>query len=355
MATVESSFSAPTHDKSDFTKTASFMTKVMEDAGAAVACALCALGVQLRLFKELNSAGPSTSVQLAQRAGVKERYVREWLSLLAAAGYLEYHSQTGRFLLPLEHAPILAQEGAMFMGGVYQHLPGLVEPLESLVEVFQRRGGIRRHADGGDFVAEIETITAGWYANHLMQRLPAIGGLQAKLESGADVADIGCGDGRALIRMAHAYPKSRFVGYERFGPFIPRATANAEAACVTDRVRFEQRDVVRGLPGRYDLITSFDVLYDIANPVAVLRAIHAALWANGTYVLVEISSSEKLEEEGASVATILDRTSVFSCTPTSVAWAPKKLTPTGIPESELCKLCAEAGFSTECLGGGWQQ
>jgi 2-polyprenyl-3-methyl-5-hydroxy-6-metoxy-1,4-benzoquinol methylase len=346
MATVESPLSTITHDQGDFVKTVSFMTKVMEHAGAAVACTLCALGHRLGLFKGLDTGGPATSVQLAQRTALKERYVREWLSVLAAAGYLEYDPQTARFLLPPEHAPILARDGPMFMGRVYQHLPGLLGPFERLIEVFQRGGGIRPHADGKSFRTGLETVSAGWYVHHLVRWLSAIDGLQAKLESGADVADIGCGSGLALIGMAHAFPKARFVGYESFGPFIPRATANAEAAGVADRVRFEQCDIVKGPFRRYDLITSFDVLYDIANPVAVLRAIRAALRPAGTYIMVEIKCSENLEEAGASIATVLDGTSAFVSTPTSMAGTAGMITTAGMPESRLREVYAHAGFRT---------
>jgi SAM-dependent methyltransferase len=345
--TIEPVFGSPARDQFDFTKTASFIAKLMGDMSGAVASFLCTLGDQLGLFKELTTGGPATSVELAQRTGLNERYLREWLSALSAAGYLEYHPQSRRFVLPPEYAPLLAQEGGpMFLGGVYQHLPGLFGPLDKLVEVFRHGGGIEPDAYGENFRAGMERISAGWFENLLMQQwVPAIEGLQAKLEKGADVADVGCGSGRALITMARSFPRSRFAGYELFGPLVARATANAEAAGVADRVRFEQRDVAAGLPRRYDLITSFDVLHDIANPLKVLRGIRAALAPGGTYLLLEIRCSEKLEENRGPVATILYGTSVFFCTPTSVACGAEGLGTMGMPESNVQKLCREAGFS----------
>jgi 2-polyprenyl-3-methyl-5-hydroxy-6-metoxy-1,4-benzoquinol methylase len=308
---------------------------------------LCTLGDRLGLFKELRNGGPATSTELAQRKGLKERYVREWLSSLAAAGYLEYDPRTSRFVLPKEYAPVLAEEGGpMFLGGVYQHLPGLVAPLERLMEVFRCGGGIRLDAYGEDFRVGMERISAGWFENLLVpQWIPAIHGLQAKLECGADVADIGCASGRALIAMARAFPRSRFAGYEVFAPFIARAKANAEAAGVGDRVRFKLHDVVEGLPEQYDLITSFDVLHDIANPRAVLRVIHSALRPGGTYLVLEIRCSEKLEENHGPVATILYGTSVFFCTPTALGCGAEGLGTMGMPESKLRQLSAEVGFS----------
>jgi 2-polyprenyl-3-methyl-5-hydroxy-6-metoxy-1,4-benzoquinol methylase len=349
MATiaVESALGSGVHEQFEFSKTTSFMTKVMDDLGGAMASFLCTLGDRLGLFKELSNGGPATSAELAQRTGLKERYLREWLSSLAAAGYLEYDPRTRRFVLPMEYAPVLAQEGGpMFLGGVYQHLPGLVAPLERLTEVFRRGGGIRLDAYGEDFRVGMERISAGWFENLLVpQWIPAIDGLKAKLESGADVADIGCGSGRALIAMARAFPKSRFVGYELFAPFISRARANADASGLAGRVRFEHHDVVEGLPERYDLITSFDVLHDIANPRAVLHGIRSALRPGGTYLVLEIRCSDKLEENQGPVATILYGTSVFFCTPTALAGGAEGLGTMGMPESKLRHLCAEAGFS----------
>jgi SAM-dependent methyltransferase len=347
MATTIESISNPASDPPDFAKTASFMTKVMWDMSGAVASLMCTIGDRLGLFQELAAGGPATSTELAQRTGLSERYVREWLSSLSAAGYLEYNPKTLQFTLPLEHAPVLAQEGGpMFMGGVYQHLPGLFGPLDQLTEAFRHGGGIQPDAYGENFRQGMERISAGWFENLLVQQwIPAVKGLQAKLESGADVADIGCGSGRALITLSRAFPKSHFVGYELFGPVIALANANAEAAGMAGRVRFEQRDVVHGLPENYDLITSFDVLHDIANLLAVLRGIRKSLRAGGTYLLLEIRCSEKLEENRGPIATILYGTSVFFCTPTSLACGAEGLGTMGMPEPKLCKLCAEAGFS----------
>jgi SAM-dependent methyltransferase len=331
----------------DFTRTASFMNKAIGDMSGAVVSFLCTLGDQLGLFKELTAGGPATSAELAQRTGLNERYLREWLSALSSAGYLEYHPQSGRFVLPLEYVPLLSTEGGpMFLGGVYQHLPGLFGVLDRVAEVFRQGGGIAPDAYGEDFRAGMERISAGWFENLLVQQwIPAIEGLRAKLETGADVADIGCGSGRALITMARAFPRSRFVGYELFAPLVTRAAANAEAAGMADRVRFEQCDVVGGLSQRYDLITSFDVLHDIANPLEVLRGIRSALAPGGTYLLLEIRCSEKLEENRGPIATILYGTSVFFCTPTSLACGAEGLGTMGMPEAKVQKLCLEAGFS----------
>lgn len=314
----------------------SFVTKVMADAGAAITCGLCVLGHRFGLFTELRTTGSATSLELARRTKLKERYVREWLSLLAGAGYLEYDLRTDRFFLSSEHASILGQ-----MKSVYRSVPAFFAELESIREVFQRDAGSIPVSDT-DFPSEIETTSAGSYAKYLLQWLPAIGGLQASLENGAKVADVGCGCGGGLVRMALAFPKSRFVGYELFSPLIPRAKANAEAAGVADRVQFENGRSFRG-NSDYDLITSFDVLYDHTNAVSLLRTIRAALKPEGTYLIVEIQRTQRREREEAK--TTLEGVNVFVCTPAPVARTQEMLLAEEAPECKLSDLCAEAGFS----------
>jgi SAM-dependent methyltransferase len=331
----------------DMVKMGSFMNQVMGDLSGAVVSTMCTLGDRLGLFKALAANGPATSAQLANIAEINERYAREWLSALASAGYLEYDPSNGHFTLPPEHAPVLAQEGGpMFMGGVYQHLPGLSGTLDQITEAFRHGGGVGQEAYGEDFREGMERISAGWFENMLVQQwISAIPDVQDKLERGALVADVGCGNGRAIIRLALAFPNSHFVGYDMFSPVINRARANAEFAEVANRVRFEQCDAVNGLPEQFDLITTFDVIHDIANPRAVLKGFRRALLPDGAYLLLEIKCSEKLEENAGPVGAILYGTSVLYCTPTSIANGGDGLGTMGLPWPKVRELCAEAGFS----------
>jgi hypothetical protein len=223
-------------------KMEAFVNRVMGDMAGAVVCTMCVLGDRLGLFKELAANGPATSAELAARASINERYAREWLKALACAGYLEYDTATGRFALPPEYAPTLAQEGGpMFMGGVYQHLPGLFGQLDLLTEAFRHGGGVPQDVYGEDFRIGMERISAGWFENMLVQQwIASLPEVRAKLERGARVADIGCGSGRALIKLAQAFPRSSFVGYDMFPPAIARATANAEQVGVAERVRAQR-------------------------------------------------------------------------------------------------------------------
>lgn len=178
----------------------------------------------------------------------------------------------------------------------------------------------------------------------MQEWIPAVPKVQAKLERGALAADVGCGRGRALIRLAQAFPKSRFVGYDAFEPTIGRARANAEAAGVADRVRFERRDVVEGLPEQYDLIVTFDVVHDAVDPGGLLRAIRRGLRPDGTYLLLEINCSDKLEENLGQLGTLFHGYSILYCLTSSLAEGGEGLGTLGLPESKVRELAAEAGF-----------
>lgn len=331
----------------DMVKLQTFMNKTMEDMSGGIVSFMCTLGDRLGLFKSLAANGPATSAELAARACISERYAQEWLSTLASAAYLEYDPASRRFALPPEHGLILAAEGSpMFMGGAYQLLAGLLGPLDQLTHAFRHGGGVRQEDYGEDLRDGMQRVSAGWFENMLVQQwIAAIPDVQAKLEHGAEIADVGCGAGWALIKLAEAFPHSRFVGYDIFGPAIARATANAERAEVGDRVRFEQRDLVDGLPGHYDLITLFDSLHDVRDPSTGLHSVHQALEPDGTCLLLEVNCADRLDQNIGPVATMLYGTSVLYNLPVSLANGGAGLGTMGLPESELKELCMGAGFS----------
>jgi len=321
--------------------------RLLGDLSAAVTCILCALGDRLQLFEAL-ALGPATSAELAERAQVDERYAREWLRALAAASYLEHDASSGRFALPPALVPLLAVPGQpMYLGGGYQQLPGLVGPFDAVVRAFREGGGVSGEAYGEHLWEGMERTSAGWFDTLLPGPwLAALPGLRAKLERGAGVADVGCGRGRALISLARAFPRSRFVGYDAFEPALEAARRNAELAGVADRVRFEQRDVSSGLSGRYDLVTTFDVLHDVAEPVRVLEALRAALEPDGTYLLLEMRSADTPAENVGPLAALLYGTSVLFCLPTSLAEGAPGYGTLGLPESKVRELADAAGFAS---------
>jgi len=334
-----------TQQSIDQPKVMAFMGKVMGDNAGAAATVMASIGDRLGLFKEL-AQGPATSTELAERAHIQERYAREWLSEMTCAGYLAYDPASQRFTLPAEHVPVLAQEGGpFFLGGAFQMMMAQLGPYHQLLQAFQQGGGVPMEAYDPSLWEGMTRMSAGRYEHLLVPvYLKALPEVQAKLERGAEVADIGCGHGRALIKLAQTYPRSRYVGYDVFAPSIAQATANAQEAGVADRVRFEHRDAAHGLPQQYDVITTFDVVHDAVNPRGLLRAIREGLRPDGRYVCMEFSGSDKLEENVGPQGSLFYGVSVLFSMTTSLAGHGDGLGTLGLPETKLRELATEAEF-----------
>jgi SAM-dependent methyltransferase len=308
---------------------------------------LASMGDRLGLFKDLSLNGASTSSELATRAGIQERYAREWLGGMATAGYVEYDPATLRFRLPAEHAAALAQEGGpFFFGGIYQMFPAMMGVFDQVAQAFRNGSGVPQSAYPPAFWDGLERHTAGWFENLLVQQwIPAMPDVEAKLKRGAKVADVGCGRGRAMIKLAQGFPASRYVGYDVFAPTVEQASERARAAGVADRVRFQQLDASRGIPEQYDIITTFDVVHDAVDPLGLLRAIRQALQPDGIYVCLDINCSDKLEENAGPLGAMFHGVSVLYCMTTSLANGGAGLGTLGFHEHKVNELCASAGFS----------
>jgi SAM-dependent methyltransferase len=330
----------------DSAKQEAFVGQVLANTGAAMVTTLAALGDRLGLFKTLAASGPATSAEIAARAGIVERYAREWLGGMTSAGYVTYDPATRRFALPPEHVAALADEGGpMFFGGVYEMLLSASSVVDRVAEAFRAGGGVPQSAYDDRFWDGMERFSGGWYDNLLVQQwLPAMPDVQRKLRDSADVADVGCGRGRALIRLAQAYPASRYVGYDAFAPSVERATAQAREAGVADRVRYEVRDAASDLPGRFDVITTFDVIHDAVDPVAVLRSIFRALKPDGIYLCLDANCSDKLEENTGPIGSIFHGISILYCMTTSLAGGGAGLGTLGLHEHKLRDLATVIGF-----------
>ncbi len=331
----------------DQAKTEAFLGKVLSDTSGMTVTILASIGDRLGLFTNL-AHGPATSAELANRADINERYAREWLGAMASAGYVAYDPASERFTLPAEHLPVLAQEnGPIFFGGMHQMLAGMVGPLNQLIQAFQHGGGVPQSAYDHNMWDGLERFTAGWFEHLLIPVwLPAMPEVQARLERGALVADVGCGRGKALIKLAQAFPRSRYVGYDSFKPTIAQATAHAQAAGVADRVRFEHRDASAGLPEQYDVITTFDVVHDAIDPRGLLRAIRQALRSDGRYVCLDINCAEHLEGNAGPLGSLFYGCSMLYCMTTSLSGQGEGLGTVGLPEGKLRELSKEAGFSS---------
>ena len=329
-------------------KVHAFAGKVLADTSGLTTTILAALGDRLGLFKTLAAYGPATSPELAKAASINERYAREWLGGMTSAGYVEYDPATRRFSLPPEHVPVLAQEaGPAYFGGAHQMLLGALGVLDQLTRAFREGGGVSQPAYSEDWWAGMERFSAGWFENLLLQEwIPAMPRVKEALERGVDVADVGCNRGRGLIKLARAFPRSRFVGYDIFQPAIRLATDRAMAAGVADRVRFEHRDVAKGLPQDFDVIATFDVIHDAIDPVGLLRTIRRALKPNGTYVCLDVNCSDRLEQNAGPLGALFHGFSVLYCMTTSLAHDGAGLGTVGLPESKLREFATDAGFAS---------
>jgi SAM-dependent methyltransferase len=322
-----------------------FAQRVLADGTASITIIMAALGDKLGLFRALASGGPATPAQLATRAGIVERYAREWLAALAAAGYLTHDPADGTFALPPAHVPVLAVDDTpASLGSVLQWTLGVAPALDAIAAAFVTGRGVPPEAYGPDLRAGIERLSAPAFVNALvpvwLAHLPAV---DAALRAGADVADVGCGAGRALVELATAYPGSRFVGFDPDPAQIERARASAAAAGVADRIRFETSTVDGG---PYDVIFTFDVVHDAGDPLGLLRAVHAALRPDGTYVCAEVNGADTLAGNLNPFGALYYGVSVLYCLSVSLAAGGAGLGSLGLPEAELAKLCARAGFAT---------
>jgi len=338
----------PEFERIDPARQEEFVGKVVEQISGTMTTLLGAIGDRLGLFKNLTEQGPATSKELASRTKLNERYLREWLGGMATAGYVAYDASTSRFSLPPEHASVLAQEnGPFFIGGIYQMLPAQAGVFDQVVSAFRNGGGVPQSQYNEAMWDGLERFTSTWFENLLLQQwIPAMPDVKAHLERGCDVADVGCGRGRGLIKLAQAFPRSRYVGYDNFGPTVARATANAREAGVSDRVRFEERDVSKGLPAQFEVITTFDVVHDAVDPLQLLQSIRKALRPGGVYVCLDINCSDKLEDNANPLGAMFHGVSVFYCMTTSLANNGAGLGTLGFHEGKVRELCEKAGFTT---------
>jgi 2-polyprenyl-3-methyl-5-hydroxy-6-metoxy-1,4-benzoquinol methylase len=325
-----------------------FAEKVLGDYAGANAFLMAGLGDRLGLFAVLAANEPQSSAELADRTGLQERYLREWLAGMTAAGYLSYDPPSGRYAMPDAHVPVLAEEaGIWFFGAAFfDFSTNYGETFHMLLDAFRSGGGVSQEAYGEEVAASIDRFTAPWFEHRLVvEWIPAMPNVQALLEEGAAVCDVGCGRGRALITLAEAFPRGQFVGIDAYEPAIRGARARAQNAGVQDRVRFEVADAAAGLQGRFDVITTFDVIHDSADPAGILRAIHDALEPTGRYVCVDINCAENPEGNIGPLGTVLYGSSLAYCLPVSLATGGAGLGTLGLTPSRLNELAREAGFS----------
>lgn len=332
----------------DLDKAQAFAFRLMGDTTAMMMGPLQLIGDRLGLFDVLAEDGPLTSEAFAGRAGIDERYAREWLAGMACHGYVAYDDATKAFWLPPEQAFVLVnRDSPLYLGSFVAMQPESWRNVDLLTDVFRAGGGVPQDRFGHEFWCGFERFSRTAFVNNLCQDwIPAMPEVEWRLRAGGVAADIGCGTGQALIELAKGYPEARLVGYDYHAPAIETARANAAAAGVGDRVRFEVCDVARGIPGRYDLITCFDVVHDMPHPVEGMRAIRAALTPGGSFFVLEFNVSSDLQENidhPYQMGAFAYAASVGYCMTTALA-AGGIGTGTCMGERTFRRYAAEAGF-----------
>lgn len=305
----------------DETKLNEFMNKVVADVGAAMSGALVVLGDRLGLYRAMAALGPTTPAELSKRTETAERYVREWLNAQAAGGYVTYDPSTGRYTLPPEQAFALAEElSPAFCPGLFQVTKAVWAADEKIAKNFRDGGG----TEWGDhheclFEGTERFFRSGYIGNLVTAWIPALDGVQKKLERGAKVADVGCGLGASTILMAKAFPKSTFVGFDYHEPSIQAARARAREAGVGDRVQFDVAQSTSFPGSGYDLVAHFDCLHDMEDPVGAAKRTRQALAADGTWMIVEPFASDKPEDNHNVVGRVFYSASTMLCVPHSLS------------------------------------
>jgi 2-polyprenyl-3-methyl-5-hydroxy-6-metoxy-1,4-benzoquinol methylase len=331
-------------------KLRAFAKHVFGALEGAMTSAMIHLGDRLGLYRALVEAGvPVSSAELAERTGLHERWLREWLHAQGAAGVLEYTGDE-RFSLSPEAEVVLATESHPAFGcGMFSSLPQTIAVVEKLPEAFRTGIGLDYDAFGPEGARGVERGFAPWYRALLVPlALRRVAGLTPILEAGVRVADVGCGGGIALIEMAKAFPKSRFHGYDISKFALDRAEANRREAGV-DNVEFHdaRHDPLKG-DASFAFITTFDCLHDMTDPAAAMRQIRAALADDGIWLIADIKSKPSFAQNVADnpMAALMYGTSVLSCMSSALSEPDGLgLGTLGLHEELARRMAAEAGFT----------
>ena len=303
----------------DQAKLDEFMGQFVGDLGATISAALVVIGDKLGLYRTMGNGEPLTAEELAASTDTDARYVREWLSNQAAGGYVSYDPVTDRFFLTPEQSLALAQEGSpAFVPGAFQLATSLIKDEETITRAFQTGRGVGWHEHHHDLFTGTERFfRPGYAANLVSSWIPSLDGVHAKLQAGALVADVGCGHGASTILMARAYPRSEFVGFDYHQASIEHARTAATHAELDGRVSFEVASA-KGYPGNgYDLVTMFDCLHDMGDPVGAAAHVLSTLGADGSWMIVEPYAGDQLTDNLNPVGRVFYGASTLVCTPAS--------------------------------------
>jgi SAM-dependent methyltransferase len=330
----------------DVNKLNAFIGQFVTDLGAAVHSGMVVIGEKLGLYKALLD-GPMSSAQLAARTKTDERYLREWLASQAAGGYITYNEKTGKFSLSEEQAFTLADENSpAYLPGAFELALGSLAAVPRITEAFRTGGGMgwHEHVEGVFHGCE-KFFRPGYAANLVSTWIPALHGVQAKLEVGARVADVGCGKGASTILLAKAFPKSRFFGFDYHDQSIEAARESARVNGVSDRVSFNVA-AAKEFPGKgYDFVAVFDCLHDMGDPIGAAAHVRQSLAKDGTWMIVEPFANDELKDNLNPVGRVYYSFSTLLCTPCSRSQEVGLCLGAQAGESRIREVVTAAGFN----------
>jgi SAM-dependent methyltransferase len=322
-----------------------FMGRALEEAGATVHAALVLVGDRLGLYRAL-AAGATTPAEVAGKTGTAERYVREWLAAQAAGGYVTYDAESGRYGLSPEQRLALVDPEGPDLPGLFLVASAVHHTAERMVEAFRSGEGVGWHEHHPHLFHGTERFfRPGYAANLLSAWLPSLEGVVERLQEGAQVADVGCGHGVTTLLMARAFPRSEFVGFDYHPPSIERAREMAAEAGRPENLRFEVAAAKAFPGGDYDLVTFFDCLHDMGDPVGAGAHVRDALRPDGTWMVVEPFAGDAVEENLNPIGRLFYSASTMICTPASLSQEVGLALGAQAGEARLREVLGEAGFS----------
>jgi SAM-dependent methyltransferase len=326
-------------------KLEAFMGQAVTDMGAVISAPLFLIGERMGLYKAMAGAGPLSSKEVAERADVAERSVREWLRNQAAGGYVTYDAAADTYELPPEQAMALAdEESPFYLLGAYQLIASLYADEEKIANAFKSGEGMGWHEHDHRLFEGTERFFRPGYKGHLVAEwIPALDGVEAKLTEGAKVADIGCGHGASTVLMAEAFPNSEFHGFDYHQASIDRAREAATEAGI-DNTDFDVA-TAKDYPGTdYDMVAVFDCLHDMGDPVGASHHIHDTLAPDGTWLIVEPFAGDHVEDNFNPVGRVFYGASTMICTPASLDQEVGMALGAQAGQERLTEVIKEGGF-----------
>ncbi|MBW4709066.1 class I SAM-dependent methyltransferase [Roseobacter sp. YSTF-M11] len=304
----------------DETRAEAFANRLVGTLNEAALALMTSLGHRTALFDVLSAAGDVTSKELADRAGLSERYVREWLGVMVTAGVAEYAAAPKTYRLPAEHAAFLTRAASPNNIAVTSQFIGVSAAVEEeMLARFKDGAGTHYHNYCRFHAVMAEDSAQTVVAALTDQILPLVPGLAARLENGINVADVGCGGGRAMLALAREFPASTFTGFDLCGDAFAETEATARRLNLSN-LTFRQQDLsqVTSL-GTFDLVTAFDAVHDQKDPQGLLHLVSNSMAEGGVFLMQDIGGSRDLEtNKNNPFAPLLYTISLMHCTPISI-------------------------------------